>query len=206
MAVQRALGSDIVMIFDECTPYPPPKPRPANPWNCRCAGRGAAKLPTATVPPRCLASSRAAYTRTCAACPPRTAGDRFDGYAIGGCVGEPLRSGCDARLHRAAIAGNRAALLMGSQARGHRRISAPGVDLFDCVMPTRNARNGHLFTIIGDIRIRNSQYRADTRAGQDLRLLYLPALQPRLSAHLDRCNEILAPGSIRFITCTITRI
>ena len=60
---------------------------------------------------------------------------------------------------------------------------ARGVDMFDCVLPTRNARNGQLFTSAGRLSIRNAQYRADPRPpGSGLRLLHLPHGQPRLPA------------------------
>ena len=58
-----------------------------------------------------------------------------------------------------------------------------GIDMFDCVMPTRHARNGHLFTSTGVINIRNSAHQARPGTGRSgLRLLYLPAFQPRLPA------------------------
>ena len=69
---------------------------------------------------------------------------------------------------------------------------ARGVDMFDCVMPTRNARNGHLFTHYGDVRIRNSQYRADTRPLDETCGCYTCQHYSRAYLrHLDRCNEIL---------------
>ena len=66
------------------------------------------------------------------------------------------------------------------------------MDLFDCVMPTRNARNGHLFTHRGDIRIRNGQYRTDTRPLDETCGCYTCRHYSRAYLrHLDRCNEIL---------------
>jgi queuine tRNA-ribosyltransferase len=67
-----------------------------------------------------------------------------------------------------------------------------GVDMFDCVMPTRNARNGHLFTRFGDVRIRNARYRDDT--GPLDPTCACPTCSHYSRAylhHLDRCNEIL---------------
>jgi len=67
-----------------------------------------------------------------------------------------------------------------------------GVDLFDCVMPTRNARNGHLFTHHGDIRIRNSQYRGDRRPLDETCGCYACQHYSRAYLrHLDQCREIL---------------
>jgi queuine tRNA-ribosyltransferase len=71
---------------------------------------------------------------------------------------------------------------------------AAGVDMFDCVMPTRNARNGHLFTRFGDVRVRNARYRSDE---QPLDPTCACATCARFSRaylhHLDRCGEMLAP-------------
>jgi queuine tRNA-ribosyltransferase len=72
---------------------------------------------------------------------------------------------------------------------------ARGVDMFDCVMPTRNARNGHYFTSTGTVRIRNAQYERDTRPIEEG--CGCPACSGGYSRaylrHLDRCNEMLAP-------------
>jgi queuine tRNA-ribosyltransferase len=71
---------------------------------------------------------------------------------------------------------------------------ACGVDMFDCVMPTRNARNGHLFTRFGDLRLRNARYKTDQRpidescACQACRTVSRAYLH-----HLDRCGEMLGP-------------
>jgi queuine tRNA-ribosyltransferase len=83
---------------------------------------------------------------------------------------------------------------------------ACGVDMFDCVMPTRNARNGHLFTRFGDLRIRNARYKTDTRPIDDTCgcLACRGTPQPAGTAgtgavsraylhHLDRCGEMLGP-------------
>jgi len=67
-----------------------------------------------------------------------------------------------------------------------------GVDMFDCVMPTRNARNGHLFTHHGDIRIRNSRYRDDSRPLDETCGCYTCRHYSRAYLrHLDHCREIL---------------
>jgi queuine tRNA-ribosyltransferase len=67
-----------------------------------------------------------------------------------------------------------------------------GVDMFDCVMPTRNARNGHLFTSTGVVRIRNAQYESDTGPLDPECACYTCANYTRAYLrHLDRCNEIL---------------
>ena len=67
---------------------------------------------------------------------------------------------------------------------------ADGIDMFDCVLPTRNARNGWLFTRHGDVKIRNARHRADTEpARRNLRLLHLPPFQPRLPAPPAACQR-----------------
>ena len=72
---------------------------------------------------------------------------------------------------------------------------ACGVDLFDCVMPTRNARNGHLFTRFGDLRIRNARYKADARPLDPTCSCHACAsgFSRAYLHHLDRCGEMLGP-------------
>jgi queuine tRNA-ribosyltransferase len=71
---------------------------------------------------------------------------------------------------------------------------AHGVDLFDCVMPTRNARNGHLFTRFGDLRLRNARYKGDVRPIDETCSCHTCGQFSRAYLHhLDRCGEMLAP-------------
>ncbi|MDE2565863.1 MAG: tRNA-guanine transglycosylase, partial [Burkholderiales bacterium] len=71
---------------------------------------------------------------------------------------------------------------------------ACGVDLFDCVMPTRNARNGHLFTRYGDLKIRNARHRDDARPVDETCACHACAHFSRAYLHhLERCGEMLAP-------------
>ena len=71
---------------------------------------------------------------------------------------------------------------------------ATGVDMFDCVMPTRNARNGHLFTRFGDLRLRNSRNKADERPIDETCTCYTCKNFSRAYLHhLDRCGEMLGP-------------
>jgi queuine tRNA-ribosyltransferase len=163
MQVQRDLGSDIVMIFDECTPYPATLTEAAESmrlslrWAARSkAGHG--DNPNALfgivqggVYPELREESLKGLVDI-----------GFDGYAIGGlAVGEP-KDERDKVLEflDPIMPKDKPRYLMGvgkpeDLVEGVRR----GVDMFDCVMPTRNARNGHLFTSKGTIRIRNSQHR-----------------------------------------------
>jgi len=71
---------------------------------------------------------------------------------------------------------------------------AAGVDMFDCVMPTRNARNGHLFTRFGDLRLRNARYRGDERpVDETCACTTCRGFSRAYLHHLDRCGEMLGP-------------
>lgn len=196
MAVQRALGSDVVMIFDECTPYP------ATPAEAQASMERSL---------RWAARSKAAHGESAAALFGIVQGGMyadlrrhsaeglidigFDGYAIGGLsVGEPE----DERL---AVLDATCPLLPEDRPRYLMGVGRPediveavrrGVDMFDCVMPTRNARNGHLFTRFGDLKIRNARWRADTRPLDESCTCYTCQHYSRAYIkHLQRCNEIL---------------
>jgi queuine tRNA-ribosyltransferase len=119
----------------------------------------------------------------------------FDGYAVGGLsVGEP-KAEMDRVLEGVVpdLPPNRARYLMGvgtpeDLARGVEL----GVDMFDCVLPTRNARNGHLFTSSGVVRIRNARHRHDTRPLDCACDCYTCRNFSRAYLHhLERCGEIL---------------
>jgi len=196
MAIQRQLGSDIVMIFDECTPFPATEAEAEQ--SMRLSLRWAAR-------------SKAAHGDSSAALFGIVQGGMyeslrlesmaglvdldFDGYAIGGLsVGEPkedmlrvldgVASELPAEKPRYLMGvGTPADLLEGVMR---------GVDMFDCVMPTRNARNGHLFTHQGAIKLRNARHKDSTEpvdrscdcyTCQNFTRAYLH--------HLDKCNEIL---------------
>jgi queuine tRNA-ribosyltransferase len=196
MAVQRALGSDIVMIFDECTPYPATlsEARDSMQLSLRWAARCKAAHndnPAALfgiiqggMYPELRAESLQGLTQI-----------GFDGYAIGGLsVGEPKDEMFKVLATTTPqIPTDKPRYLMG--------VGTPedlvegvchGVDLFDCVMPTRNARNGHLFTSEGVIRIRNSTYKTDPGPLDPSCHCYTCQHFSRAYLHhLDRCNEIL---------------
>ncbi len=202
MQIQHDLGADIVMIFDECTPWP--------------AEHAVAKQ-SMELSLRWAARSRSAHTALQAGQNRDTAlfgivqGGMhtdlrarsaqalqqigFDGYAIGGLsVGEP-------ETERLRIIEDTESLLPTQRPRYLMGVGRPedlvesvarGIDMFDCVMPTRNARNGHLFTSAGVLKIRNARFTSDTDpidphcdcyACQHYSRAYLK--------HLHRCNEIL---------------
>jgi queuine tRNA-ribosyltransferase len=169
MQIQATLDSDIAMIFDECTAYPATLDEAAD--SMRLSLRWAAR-------------SRAAFDATLnrnsvfaivqggmyeALRDESLAGllaIDFDGYAIGGLsVGEPKEDMLRILEHVAPkLPVDRARYVMGvGTPEDLVDAVARGIDMFDCVMPTRNARNGWLFTRYGDIKIRNARYKDDMR-------------------------------------------
>ncbi len=196
MAVQRALGSDIVMIFDECTPWPATdaEARQSMELSLRWARRSkVAHGDHSAALFGIVQGGMYPHWRRVSAEGLLTIG--FDGYAIGGlAVGEPL-------AERLAMLECTVPLLPEDAPRYLMGVGKPedlveavfrGVDLFDCVMPTRNARNGHLFTHDGDIRIRNSRYRNDPRPLDETCGCYTCRHYSRAYLrHLDQCREIL---------------
>jgi len=196
MEVQRDLGSDIVMIFDECTPYPATEKEAKDSMelSLRWAKRskeGHGDNPSALfgiiqggMYPELRAQSQAGLEEI-----------GFDGYALGGLsVGEPKHEMINILDHCAyKMPENKPRYLMGvgkpeDLVESVRR----GIDMFDCVMPTRNARNGHLFITTGIIKIRNAVHKTDTgpldpecdcHTCKNYSRAYLH--------HLDKCNEIL---------------
>jgi queuine tRNA-ribosyltransferase len=196
MRVQRELGSDIVMVFDECTPYPATEEQAAR--SMRLSLRWAARSKTAhegnasalfgIVQGGMYEALRLESLRGLTEI-------GFDGYAIGGLsVGEPK----DER-HRVLDAlmpqmpENAPRYLMGvGTPEDIVEAVARGIDLFDCVLPTRNARNGHLFTRFGTLRIRNSRFARDTRPLDGRCDCYTCRNYSRAYLrHLDQCGEIL---------------
>lgn len=196
MQIQKSLGSDIVMIFDECTPYPATETEACKSMELSL---------------RWALRSKAAHADSTAALFGIVQGGMypqlrkqsleglenigFDGYAIGGLsVGEPKEDMLNVLETLGPILPqDKPRYLMGvgtpaDLLEGVRR----GIDLFDCVMPTRNARNGHLFTSSGTLKLRNARHKTSTLpldeacdcyACQNFSRAYLH--------HLDKCNEIL---------------
>ncbi len=196
MQVQRDLGSDIVMIFDECTPYPATEKqaRESMEMSLRWAER-----------------SRKAHGDNPAALFGIVQGGMyeslrerslegltdigFDGYAIGGLsVGEPKEDMIRILdFLPPKMPEDRPRYLMGV-GRPEDIVEAVrrGVDMFDCVMPTRNARNGYLFTSTGIVKIRNARHRHDTSPLDDQCDCYTCENFSRSYLHhLDKCGEML---------------
>ncbi|MGQ0528398.1 MAG: tRNA guanosine(34) transglycosylase Tgt [Panacagrimonas sp.] len=196
--IQHALGSDIIMQFDECTPHPATEKQVRKSmemsarWAARCkqAHGDAHGALFGIVQGGMLEDLRRESLQ-------RLTEIDFDGYALGGLsVGETEAE----RLHVLDAIGthlpaDKPHYLMGvGTPRDLVQAVGRGIDMFDCVMPTRHARNGHLFTSQGVVKLRNAQHRED------------PApLDPNCDCHtcmrysraylhhLDRCNEMLGP-------------
>lgn len=196
IGVQRELGADVVMVLDECTPYPA----------TRSAARESMELSL-----RWAARSLNAHGDNSAALFGIIQGGMysdlreeslagllelgFDGYAIGGLsVGEPPEE-------RLEVLDSIAASMPRDHTHYLMGVGTPedivesvrrGIDLFDCVLPTRNARNGHLFVPSGTIRIRNSRYRTDIRPLDESCACYTCSHYSRAYLHhLDKAREIL---------------
>ena len=198
MQIQYDLGSDVVMIFDECTPYPAThdEARISMERSIRWADRSRNEFDRQENPNALFGIVQGGvYEDLRDVSVEALTKIGFDGFAVGGlAVGEPKED-----MHRILehtcpqLPEDKPRYLMGvgkpeDLVEGVRR----GIDMFDCVMPTRNARNGHLFVTGGVIKIRNAKHKVDTTpldpecdgyTCQNYSKSYLH--------HLDRCNEIL---------------
>lgn len=193
---QHNLGSDVVMSFDECTAYPAAQAEAAASMrlSMRWAERGRDRhgahpsqlfgIVQGGTHPRLRTESVHALTAI-----------GFDGYAIGGLsVGEP-------KEEMNATLAHTAPLLPEDKPRYLMGVGTPedlvfgvcqGIDMFDCVLPTRNARNGHLYTSTGVLRIRNARFRTDPRPLDENCDCYTCANFSRAYLHhLHRCGEML---------------
>lgn len=196
MQVQMDLGSDIVMIFDECTPYPATVQQAAESMRLSLRWAERSKKAHGDNPSALFGIVQGGmYEHLRRESLAGLVDIGFDGYAIGGLsVGEPKEE-MMATLDFLApqMPADKPRYLMGvgtpeDLVEAVRR----GVDMFDCVMPTRNARNGHLFTRFGVIKIRNSQYQSDTRPLDEACGCYTCRNYSRsYLRHLDKCGEML---------------
>jgi queuine tRNA-ribosyltransferase len=197
--IQRALGADVAMVFDECTPFPATERQAAA--SMRLSLRWAERSKREWERTRANGHALFGIVQGSVYEPLRDeslaalAAMEFDGHAIGGlAVGEPK----DAMLR---ILDHCAPRLPAGRPRYVMGIGTPedivaavraGIDMFDCVLPTRNARNGWLFTRWGDLRLRNARYRDDTRPVDESCECYACRHFSRAYLHhLQRANEIL---------------
>lgn len=199
MRIQKVLDSDIVMIFDECTPYPATEDvaRRSMELSLRWAERSRKAHEGNDAALFGIVQGGVHHDlRTRSAEGLKQIG--FDGYAVGGlAVGEPEDERNRMLEHTCPqLPADRPRYLMGvGRPEDIVEAVARGIDMFDCVMPTRNARNGHYFTGFGTVRIRNSKYERDLRPIEEGCGCYACSngFTRSYLRHLDRCNEMLAP-------------
>jgi len=196
MQVQRDLGSDVVMIFDECTPYPVSEDAAQQSMELSLRWAERSKTAHGNNPAALFGIIQGGVfeaLREQSLEGLKAIG--FDGYAVGGLsVGEPGEA-------RWQILDFLATRLPMDQPRYLMGVGTPedivaavarGIDMFDCVMPTRNARNGHLFTHQGVVRIKNAVHAGDTGPLDPHCDCYTCKNYSRAYLrHLLRCNEIL---------------
>ncbi len=206
MQVQTLLDSDIVMQFDECTPYESKgqltteaEARASMELSLRWAGRCVTEFDR-------LANRNALFGIVQGGMFEHLREASLDalvaldlpGYAIGGVsVGEPKDEMLRIMAHTPhRLPANKPRYLMGVGTPEDLVAGvAAGVDMFDCVMPTRNARNGHLFTRFGDLRIRNARHKTDASPIDETCGCHACAtgVSRAYLHHLDRCGEMLGP-------------
>jgi queuine tRNA-ribosyltransferase len=209
MQIQTILNSDIVMQFDECTPYwkgdkslghitTEKEARASMELSLRWAKRCQTEFDKLENPNALFGIVQGGMfehlrEESLAA----LADMNLPGYAIGGVsVGEPKDEMMRVMNHISPkLPANKPRYLMGVGTPEDLVAGvAAGVDMFDCVMPTRNARNGHLFTRFGDLRLRNSRNKADERPIDETCTCYTCRNFSRAYLHhLDRCGEMLGP-------------
>ena len=216
MQIQTTLNSDIVMQLDECTPYETKghltteaEARKSMEMSLRWARRSQDEFARLENPnalfgivqggmfPSLRQESLDALVAM-----------NFPGYAIGGVsVGEPKALMLEIMAHTPhRLPANKPRYLMGvGTPEDLVQGVADGVDMFDCVMPTRNARNGTIFTRYGDLKLRNARHKADHGPLDDTCSCYACAGHTRADGtssggfsraylhHLDRCGEMLGP-------------
>jgi queuine tRNA-ribosyltransferase len=216
MQVQTALNSDIVMQFDECTPFETKghvtteaEARFSMELSLRWAARCKTEFARLQNPNALFGIVQGGmFEHLREASLAALVDMNFPGYAIGGVsVGEPKEDMLRIMAHTPhRLPEHKPRYLMGVGTPEDLVDGvAQGVDLFDCVMPTRNARNGHLFTRFGDLKIRNARHRSDERPLDETCTCYACKGTTRPDGtvsggfsraylhHLERCGEMLAP-------------
>ncbi len=205
MQIQTVLNSDIVMQFDECTPYQTKgrattedEARRSMELSLRWAARSQAEFARLENPNALFGIVQGGMFEGLreASLAALVALD-LPGYAVGGVsVGEPKEEMLRIMAHTPhRLPAHKPRYLMGvGMPEDLVEGVAQGVDMFDCVMPTRNARNGHLFTRFGELRLRNARFRSDERPLDESCGCHTCAHFSRAYLHhLDRCGEMLGP-------------
>ncbi|UTW46638.1 tRNA guanosine(34) transglycosylase Tgt [bacterium SCSIO 12696] len=196
--VQRELGSDIVMIFDECTPYPATEKEARDSMELSLRWAQRSKQAHGDSPSALFGIIQGGmYNDLRQQSLDGLTKIDFDGYAIGGLsVGEPkdemlkVLDGLTAHMPE-----HKPRYLMGvGKPQDIVEAVRRGVDMFDCVMPTRNARNGHYFTSQGVLKIRNAKNKTDTGPiDPNCDCYTCQNFSRSYMHHLDKCGEILGP-------------
>jgi len=196
MQIQRDLGSDIVMIFDECTPYPATEEQARKSMELSLRWAARSKTAHGDNPSALFGIVQGGmYPALRAESLTGLVAIGFDGYAIGGLsVGEPKEDMLNVLEHLTPqMPTDKPRYLMGvgtpsDLVEAVRR----GIDMFDCVMPTRNARNADLFTSRGKVRLRNSPNRHDTGpVDPECDCYTCKNFSRAYLHHLDKCKEML---------------
>ena len=202
--IQQALGSDIAMVLDECIEYPADRERAAaavkrtTEWARRCREYAKDNADASTTPGQALFAivQGGVYADLRRDSAHQLVDLDFPGYAIGGlAVGEPHTLSCE-------MASTAAEELPVDRPRYVMGVGLPeqlpdyvkcGIDMMDCVLPTRNARNGCLFTSTGRINIKNASYAADLRPlDEECSCMVCRTYSRAYLRHLFMANEILA--------------
>jgi len=196
MQIQRELGSDIVMVFDECTPYPATEEEAESSMELSLRWAKRSKEAHADNPAALFGIVQGGiYCELRGRSLEGLMDIGFDGYAVGGLsVGEPQED-------RWRVLDFLSSRLPQDKPRYLMGVGTPqdiveavrrGMDMFDCVMPTRNARNGHLFTSKGVVRIKNAIHRESTESlDPDCGCYTCQNYSRAYLRHLFSCNEIL---------------
>jgi queuine tRNA-ribosyltransferase len=205
MEVQHDLNADVTMIFDECTPYPATEAeaRTSMALSLRWARRSRARFDELRneAPARGEALfgivQGGIYESLRRESLDGLADIGFDGFAIGGlAVGEPEdERNAVLEFTTPLLPEDRPRYLMGVGLPGDIvEAVSRGIDMFDCVIPTRHARNGHLFTSEGVVRIRNARYARDLGPLDPGCDCYTCSHYSRAYLrHLEKCGEMLGP-------------
>jgi queuine tRNA-ribosyltransferase len=191
MRIQQVLNSDIAMVFDECLAYPATEKQAAD--SMRLSMRWARRSRDAHDGVVFGIVQGGVYPQLRAESVDALRGIGFDGYALGGlAVGEPKEERLKV-LQTTRLPPDRPRYLMGvGTPEDLIEAVGAGLDMFDCVLPTRNARNGWLFTRFGDIRIRNARFREDMAPLDERCACYTCRNYTRAYLyHLDKAKEIL---------------
>lgn len=196
MEVQRDLGSDIVMIFDECTPYPATEPQARKSMELSLRWAKRSKVAHGDNPSALFGIIQGGMYPHLRDISLQNLEDiGFDGYAIGGLsVGEPKADMINILNHTTdKMPAHKPRYLMGvGKPEDIVEAVRRGIDMFDCVMPTRNARNGHLFVSDGVVKIRNAKHKDDiSPLDKECDCYTCKNYSRAYLHHLDRCNEIL---------------